>query len=249
MPTVQFRFYEELNDFLARECRGTGFEHEFHRRASIKDMIEALGVPHTEVELILVNGESVDFSYRVHDGDRISVYPMFESLDISPVLRVRRRPLRRPRFVADGHLGRLARYLRLMGFDTLYRNDYGDPELAEISSREERTLLTRDRGLLKRRIVTHGCYLHHDRPRDQLRELFARLDLYALVRPYSRCANCNGVLQDVDKEAIAGRLAPKTRQYYQHFRQCAGCGQVYWQGSHFTRMHKLVEEAARPLCH
>jgi len=249
MSKVQFRFYEELNDFLAPGYRGTGFDHQFDRRASIKDMIEALGVPHTEVELILVNGESVDFSYLVHDGDRISVYPMFESLDISPLLRVRRRPLRRPRFVVDGHLGRLARYLRLMGFDTLWRNDFRDPELAEISSREERTLLTRDRGLLKRRIVTHGCYIHHDRPRDQLRELFARLDLHALVRPYSRCAHCNGLLQEVDKAAIAARLAPKTRRYYEHFRQCIDCGQIYWQGSHFTRMHQLVEETVHPRCH
>lgn len=249
MSIARFRFYEELNDFLPPQYRRTGFEHEFHRRASIKDMIEALGVPHTEVELILVNGGSVGFSYLVQDADRISVYPMFESLDISSLLRVRQRPLRHPRFVVDGHLGRLARYLRLMGFDTLYHNDFHDPELAEISSRQDRILLTRDRGLLKRKIITHGCYIHHDRPRDQLRELFARLDLQALIRPYSRCANCNGLIVDVDKEAVAGRLAPKTRRYYQHFRQCQDCAQIYWQGSHFTRMHRLVEEMARMGCH
>jgi len=118
------RFYEELNDFLPLERRKVDFSHEFQRRASIKDLIEALGVPHTEVDLILVNGASVDFSYIVRDGDRISVYPMFEAFDIQTVSRVRPQPLRVIRFVLDVHLGKLARYLRLLGFDTLYRNDY-----------------------------------------------------------------------------------------------------------------------------
>src|SRR5262249_31383318 len=156
MNRACFRFYAELNDFLPPGRRGVTFTYSFEGSPSIKDLIEALGVPHTEVDLILVNGESVDFAYRVREGDRISVYPVFESLDITPLLRVRPRPLRETRFVLDTHLGRLAAYLRLLGFDTLYRNDAGDDELARISSGEGRILLTRDRGLLKRSQVTHG---------------------------------------------------------------------------------------------
>lgn len=156
MSQCSIRFYEELNDFLPPERRKVCFNHDFQRRASIKDVIEALGVPHTEIELLLVNGDSVDFSYIVQHGDRISVYPLFESFDVQPLIRVRLRPLRTTRFVLDVHLGKLARYLRLLGFDTLYRNDYDDAELASLASAEQRILLTRDRDLLKRAMVTHG---------------------------------------------------------------------------------------------
>ena len=146
--TAEFRFYEELNDFLPENRRKILFPFAFEGTPSVKDSIEALGVPHTEIDLILVNGISVDFGCLIRDGDRISVYPVFESIDITPLVRVHSQPLREPRFVLDMHLGRLARYLRMLGFDTLYRNDYADAELARISSQEYRILLTRDPGLL-----------------------------------------------------------------------------------------------------
>lgn len=241
MSQASFRFYEELNDFLPPERRKTEFVHEFHRRASVKDMIEALGVPHTEVELILVNGQSVDFDHIVRDGERIAVYPVFESFDITEHLRVRARPLRSVRFVLDAHLGTLARYLRLCGFDTLYRNDYRDDELAEISAQQERILLTRDRDVLKRRIVTHGCFIRHDRPRDQLVEVLQRFQLQAAVTPFTRCARCNGLLREVDKTEIADRLEPLTRRHYHRFRQCEDCGRVYWRGSHVAHIERLFE--------
>ena len=241
MAVARFRFYEELNDFLPPERRKTEFDYQFERRASIKDVIEALGVPHTEVELILVNRESVDFGYILHDGDRVSVYPVFESLDVTPLLRLRARPLRTPRFVLDTHLGTLARYLRLLGFDTLYRNDYRDATLARISANEGRTLLTRDRGLLMRRIVTHAYFVRADDPRRQVEEVCARLDLYGLIEPFSRCSHCNGLLQQVDKAQIADQLAPKTRRYYQRFLQCQDCGQIYWAGSHFKHLQRFVD--------
>ena len=170
MAVAVFRFYEELNDFLPARRRKIEFEHHFDRRASIKDMIESLGVPHTEVELILVNGRSVDFSYMVEDGNRISVYPVFESLDVSPLLRLRPEPLRDPRFVVDCNLGRLARYLRLLGFDCLYQNDYTDAGVALISQQQHRIVLTRDRRLLHRKIITHGFYIRASMPREQVRD-------------------------------------------------------------------------------
>lgn len=236
-----FRFYAELNDFLPAEKRQRTFAHCFELSSSVKDMIESLGAPHTEVDLILVNGESVDFSYLVQDGDRVSVYPMFEAIDISPVLRVRPEPLREPRFVLDVHLGQLAVYLRMLGFDTLYRNDYEDAELARISSQEGRTLLTRDRGLLKRNIVTHGYCLRTTQPRQQLVEVLRRFDLLGSITPFLRCLHCNTLLETVDKADISHNLPPKTVQYYNHFRRCPGCGRIYWQGSHFKRMQQFVE--------
>ncbi|MGB5425402.1 MAG: Mut7-C RNAse domain-containing protein [Gammaproteobacteria bacterium] len=242
MSRVQLRFYEELNDFLAPALRKVDITHTFDRRASVKDMIESFGVPHTEVDIILVNGQSVDFSYIVQDGDRISVYPMFESLDVSPLLRLRPAPLRSPAFVLDTNLGRLARYLRLLGFDCLYQNDYDDDTVATIADREQRTVLTRDRALLQRRIITRGYFIREVRPRLQVKEVLARFDLYRLVAPFSRCIRCNGVLQVVDKQSIEERLEPKTRKYFDSFMRCSDCGQIYWQGSHHARSLHLIEE-------
>jgi hypothetical protein len=205
-------------------------------------MIESFGVPHTEVDIILVNGQSVDFSCIVQDGDHISVYPVFESLDVSPLVRLRPVPLRTPAFVLDANLGRLARYLRLLGFDCLYQNDYDDETVAGIADRQQRIVLTRDRALLQRRIITRGYFVREVRPRPQVKEVLARFDLYRLVTPFRRCIRCNGLLQAVDKQTIMDRLEPKTRKYIDTFRTCTACGQIYWQGSHHTRSLRLIEE-------
>ena len=242
MAQVQIRFYEELNDFLAPELRKRAFDHDFERRTSVKDMIESFGVPHTEVEIILVNGQSVGFSHIVQDGDRISVYPAFESLDVTPLIRLRPEPLRIPKFVLDTNLGRLARYLRLLGFDCLYENDFEDAVVAKISSEQQRTLLTRDRALLQHRIITHGYFVRAVRPRLQVPEVLSRFDLYRMIAPFSRCIRCNGALQDVDKATVEDRLEPKTRKYFDTFRICTGCGQIYWQGSHYERSMRLVDD-------
>jgi uncharacterized protein with PIN domain len=242
MATASFRFYEELNDFLPPARRKVEFVHPLPRGTTIKDVIEALGVPHTEVDLILVNGLSVDFSYSVRDGDHISVFPVFEAFDIGPLVRVRPQPLRVSRFIANVHLGKLARYLRLLGFDTLYRNDYCDADIARLASEEKRILLTRDRGLLKHRIVTHGYCVRATQPRQQLREVLMRLDLHRAVHPFQRCMSCNGLLAPVDKAAVLERLQPSTRRYFHRFWNCTGCARIYWQGSHYLRLQQLIRE-------
>lgn len=242
MSVARFRFYEELNDFLEPNKRRVSFDYVFHRRASVKDTIEAIGVPHTEIDLILANSCSVDFSYIVEDGDRISVYPVFESLDISPLMKLRPQPLRRIRFVVDGHLGRLARYLRMLGFDTHYERCMGDAELARVSAREHRILLTRDRGLLKRKIVTHACFIRERDPWKQLQALVIRLDLFRLATPFKRCIECNGLLTRVDKKAIEAQLDPNIRRHFERFNQCSSCARIYWEGSHYQRMQTLVQK-------
>ncbi len=242
MAVAYFRFYEELNDFLPPARRKVEFTHRFDRRASIKDMIESFGVPHPEIELILVNGRSVEFSHIVRDGDRISVYPVFECLDISPLLRLRPAPLRKPRFVVDCNLGRLARYLRLLGLDCVYRNDFSDDDVAAISVMQHRIVLTRDRRLLQRKIINHGFFIRAVQPRDQTREVLSRLDLYGSTRPFTRCTRCNALLRPVEKRRIEHRLEPKTRRYYHQFLQCPDCHHVYWQGSHHSRAQRLIDE-------
>lgn len=245
MIHVTLRLYAELNDFIPREWRHRPFTCRVHPRTTVKDLIESAGVPHTEIDLILVNGESVDFNHVAGDWDRISVYPVFESIDISPLVRVRPAPLREPRFVLDTHLGKLARYLRILGFDTLYRNDYDDDELAGISADERRILLTQDSGLLKRRIVTHGYYVRERAPVRQVVEVLRRFDLAGLVEPFRRCPRCNTLLAPVAKEAILDRLQPRTRAHYEEFWICGTCGRVYWHGSHHQRMQDLIARILR----
>lgn len=241
MATATFRFYQELNDFLPPERRRREFTSPCARAATTKHMIEALGVPHTEVELILVNGESVDFDRQLVDGDRVAVYPRFEALDVTPLLRVREYPLRQTRFVADAHLGGLAHLLRMLGFDTLYDNHFHDDDMVAIAGKEGRILLSRDRELLKRRSVTHGCYLHAQKPEQQLREIVERLDLARSARPFTLCLHCNAPLRPVDKASVLDRLPPRVREHYAHFSACDGCGRVYWEGSHWRNMRRVLD--------
>ena len=243
---AEFRFYEELNDFLPPSQRKRSFRYQCALRATVKQAIEAIGVPHTEVELILVNGESVDFSHLLDDGDRVSVYPQFESIDITPLLRVRERPLRTPRFIADAHLAALARYLRMLGFDVHLDESLGDTQIAELGAGEKRIVLTRDRELLKHRIITHGCYVHETKPRRQLEEIVARLDLLGAMQPFTRCMECNQELTEVDKNDVVHKLPPGTARYYDRFSCCTGCGKIYWPGSHYRRMRALIDELRPP---
>ena len=238
---VTFRFYEELNDFLPPARRKQAFDRHCPPRATTKHMIEALGVPHTEVELVLVNGESVGFDRMLADGDRVAVYPVFEAFDVSPLLRLRQQPLRETRFVADAHLGGLAHLLRLFGFDTLFDNHYPDDEIVQLAAGQGRIVLTRDRGLLKRREITHGCYVRALHREQQLHEVFDRLDLARSARPFTRCLRCNALLRAVDKAAVIDRLPPGIQTKHDRFAACNGCNRVYWEGSHWRRMSGLVQ--------
>jgi uncharacterized protein with PIN domain len=247
MPEASFRFFSELNDFLSTENQRVEILISFNGHETVKHLLEALGVPHTEVDVILVNDISVDFEQRLENGDQVCVYPLCEEMDGEQYTHLHPQPLSESRFVLDGHLGKLASYLRLLGFDALYRNDYDDQELAEISSREERILLTRDRGLLKRGQVIHGYCVRSKSVRDQVVEVLKRFNLTGQAQPFSRCARCNGLLVATSKAEVFDRLEPKTKQFYDDFRVCNQCDQVYWKGSHFRRMetqlHTLLELA------
>lgn len=242
MVTATFRFYEELNTFLPPARRKRAFESACAQNATAKHMIEALGVPHTEVELILVNDESVGFDRLLQDGDRVAVYPKFEALDVTPLLRVREFPLRTMHFVADAHLGGLSHLLRMAGFDTLYDNHYHDSEIAAIAEKENRIVLTRDIELLKRRTITHGCYVHALKSTQQFKEIFDRLDLARSAEPFTLCMHCNAPLHAIDKALVEGRLPPRVRQHYQRFSTCDVCHRVFWEGSHWRSMQTLLNE-------
>lgn len=241
MNTAWFRFYEELNDFLPAGRKKRDFSFSFNGNPAVKDIVESIGVPHAEIDLIIVNGRSVDFKYKLKNDDRVSVYPVFETLDISELTHLRPAPLRETRFICDVHLGRLARYLRLAGFDTVCSNDLTDIQIVTFSLNEKRIILTRDRNLLKNRLVTHGCWIRSAYPREQLKEVIERLDLKQSFRPFTRCLECNENLIPVSKDEVILRLMPQTRKYFNDFIKCPACGRIFWEGSHYEKMRSFLE--------
>jgi len=246
--SAEFRFYEELNDFLPADRRKVSFKQTFQGTPAVRDVIQAIGVPHTAVDLVLVDGRSVDFAHRLAGGERVAVYPQFERLDISPLQRLRPQPLRQTRFILDVHLGKLARYLRMLGFDTLYRSDWSDPEIIDRALRDQRVVLTRDVGILKQKRVTHGYWLRSSQPEDQIAEVIEALDLQGQLQPFTRCLECNGIIQRLPLDRLPESLDPGIAARFEQFWQCGSCHRVYWQGSHYRRMLRAVWRTAVAAC-
>lgn len=242
MKRAEIRFYAELNDFLPPEKKFRTITIDFDVETTVKDLIEGLGVPHVEVDLILLDGESVDFNCKIKDGCRIAVFPVFESFDIGHLTKVRPKPLRDPRFVLDVHLGRLASLLRLLGFDSVFQNNLDDETLANISANQGRILLTRDRGLLKRSMVSRGYCVREVDPEKQLREVVTRFQLSTSARPFTRCPKCNHALREAQSYEIMEKVPAKIMERHQVFRYCDGCDSVYWPGRHVDKLMKLFEE-------
>lgn len=234
MRSAVFHFHGELNDFLLKARRDVEFSHPAGPTDTIKHVIESLGVPHTEVGRIEIGGQPVPSSQQVAEGDRIHVFP-----HAVPVI------LHNPRFVVDGHLGRLAAYLRMLGFDTWYHQLADDEQLAAIAGGEQRLLLTRDVGLLKRREVEQGYCVRSHKPHDQLREISRRYALHAKFMPFSRCMDCNGCLRAVAKSEVADELPPHTRETKHDFSRCPDCRKIFWRGTHYDRMLERIEELSR----
>ena len=235
MFTAYFLFQGDLNDFLPRALKAARLTCTFSPHQPVKHLVEALGVPHLEVGQVLVNGQVVNVSTHLPDGSEVIVSPLKgESVPEGAAI-----------FILDNHLGRLAAMLRMLGFDSLYRNDYQDDELAATAAAEQRILLTRDRRLLMRKIIPRGYCVRQDDPHEQIRAVLRRYDLYQLVRPFQRCLRCNTPLQPVTKAEVLDRLEPLTRLYFDEFQLCPACNQVYWKGSHYERMQELIAELAR----
>jgi len=245
--SAEFRFYEELNDYLPPHRRRTSFKIAFKGRPSVKSMIEALGVPHPEIDLILVNGCSVGFDHPMEEGARVAVYPVFEAFDISPLVRLRPRPLRRTAFILDVHLGKLVRHLRLLGLNCHYDIDLDDSDIVRLSRQEDRIILTRDRRMLQVKAVRHGYWLRSTDPERQIGEVLARFDLGRQIRPFSRCLECNGRIRAVPKDVVAAQLPARTARDYHTFYRCGDCARVYWRGSHHAALTRRIERWRRTL--
>ncbi len=242
MPKAIFRFYEELNDLLPKHRRKTDFAAEFEGKRSVKDMIESLGVPHTEVDLILANGKSVNFSYIIQDGDRISVYPVFESLNIENVTRLRTLPLRKTRFIADINLGDVVRYMRVFGLDVFFDPSLSSLEIITISKAQNRIILTKSKKLLKYKEVSHGILIRPGTTTEQIAHIIGYLDIRDRIKPFSRCLICNSLLENIPKKEIEDRIPPKTKELCDEYAQCRKCDKIYWKGTHYIRMKQVIDE-------
>jgi uncharacterized protein with PIN domain len=248
---ARMRFYAELNDFLPEHRRQRDFTYGFTGTPSVKDTIEAIGVPHTEVDVILVDGKSVDFNHRLEGGERLAVYPVFERCDVSSVTRLRPAPLRETRFIADVHLGTLARYLRLLGFDTAWERDLDDETIIDRAARERRIILTRDKGILKSGNVTHGYWLRATDPEEQLEEVVVALQLTAGIQPYVRCMECNGELEGITRSVAAQSVPLQVFLVYREFKRCRSCGRLLFKCKGFLKylFQRFKEHLIEIKCH
>jgi uncharacterized protein with PIN domain len=242
MRKVYLRFYEELNNFLPVEKRKATFEYFFENTKNVLDVLRDFRISENQVDLILANGASVGAGYFINEGDRISIYPVFESLDISSIQKVHTKPLREPRFILDVHLGKLANHLRMLGFDTLYKNNFTDIELVTLSIEEQRILLSKDRKLIEESGITRGYRIKEKDIRSQLIEVLERFDLYSTVNPFCRCIECNTLLEAIVKEQIIHRLPLKVKELFNDFLFCKMCDRIYWQGSHYIHMKKFIDD-------
>ncbi|KAA3663837.1 MAG: twitching motility protein PilT [Chloroflexi bacterium] len=238
---ISIQFFADLNFFLRSEQRERPFLTLLYPPVTIKHIIESLGVPHTEVEAIVCNGRSIPFTYLAQPDDSFVIYPPSTLPNGIPIVPLREQLTDNPRFILDNHLGKLARYLRLLGFDTLYPRDHlPDAKLAQMAHDQQRVMLTRDRGLLMRNIISHGYCLQTKDGVEQLTAVLRRYQLHGEIRPWTRCLRCNGFLQTVPKTQIIDRLQPKTKRTFNEFQICIDCEQIYWKGSHFEALESLV---------
>lgn len=245
---VEARLYGALRDFLPSKQRDVPLTRLVAVGTTVKDLVESLGVPHTEVDVIVDGASSVSFDHRVADGDRLSVYPPFVDADVAPVIHLMPAVAGNVAFVLDVHLGRLARLLRLLGMDALWRNDLSDTELIDHAVREHRILLTRDRGVLKRSSVEQGYYVRESVSDRQIVEVIHRFCLADEVKPFKRCLECNGLIEPVAKAEVEEKLPPRTRRDYEEFTRCSACGRVYWRGSHYDRLVSRIAAIEKELC-
>lgn len=235
---AQFNFFGNLNDFLSPGDQFKKINISLDGTPGIKDTIESFGIPHTEVDCILVNGDPVMFSYRLQDQDQVLVYPVRMCPDISEMHLLSTPP--EIKFILDVHLGKLARKLRLLGFDSLYKNDYSDEQIMYIAHSQKRIILTRDIGILKHKKVEFGYWVHSTDPDIQIGEIILRFDLCDKIKPFTRCISCNGILSGIPKLVIRDKLKARTREYYHRFSQCSICGKIFWEGSHYEKLKKVI---------
>jgi uncharacterized protein with PIN domain len=241
MVSINVRCYAELNDHLHPEQQFIAFPFFLPPKSTVKKLVDDIGINSDLIDLILVNDRSVDLSYILEENDRVALYPAFETFDISTITKVREHPLRQPKFILDVHLGKLANHLRMLGFDTLYKNDCSNEVLLSYSLNENRILLSKNRILIGNEKLTHAYYVKNKDPRLQLIEVLEHLDLYRLADPFTRCIECNSLLKSIEKEIIFSKIPPLVRNWCNEYQWCNSCNRIYWKGSHYQHMIAFIQ--------
>jgi len=240
---IAIEFSPGLQDLLRHGVKGAAVEYRLERRASIKDIIESLGIPHTEIGAIVVDGKERDFGCIPKPGETVQVSEITAPFDVTRPSLLRPAPLTAVKFVVDVNVGRLAALLRLTGFDAAYHNALGDRRIAGLAHRENRVVLSKDRALLKRSKIQFGRLVRAIHPEQQLVETLQFFGLTGPHRFFSRCLLCNQPLQSVAKAAIIHRLEPKTKKHFDTFKRCPDCDRIYWRGSHYDAMTARLRQA------
>ena len=240
MKKVSVRVYAELNDFLRKDLRQTTVCYSFRGRVTVKEAVESLGVPHSAVDLVLLNSNPAGWNHLLNDGDYLSVYPEFETFDVTGLTLNGRKPLRNTKFIVDAHLGGLARKLRLLGFDSVYEPGIHDDTIIELASSEKRIILTRDKGILRSGKVDHAYFVRNTHTQEQIREVVDKFALKSQFRPFTRCLICNEELNRIESSVAKDLVDQDTLRIFSDFFRCSGCGKVYWEGSHYDRMRNFI---------
>ncbi len=236
MKSITIFFDPAFLRLLPARHRRLEIRYSFEGRPSIKHVLESFGVPHTEIGEIQIRENLAEMGHIIEDGEVYHIFPVRNAAHEDRT----ELPAIAPRFIIDTHLGKLATYLRLFGFDTLYDNQATDEDLARISRQDQRILLTRDRGLLKRKTIIAGFCLVQDDPEDQLRAVIERFGLSTQIHPFTRCLRCNGLFLPIEKKDVAGRVPEQSFKVYQEYWFCQNCNQVYWKGTHFEHMETFI---------
>jgi len=235
----RIKFHGSCRDFLETSACHEWVEYRFDDKPSVKDTIEAMGVPHPEVGGIRVNQAWVGFNYSLADEDVIDVFPSPHESQLLPY-----KPDGETVFLLDVHLSKLARYLRMAGFSCLHQaEDLGDALLAHLSKTHDYILLTRDLGLLKRGDVRYARWVRSTDPYEQFCEIVSHYQLARQFRPFSRCVKCDGNIKDIDKPLVEGLVPNSVFETQVSFRQCAGCEQIYWKGTHYEKIQHIIQQA------
>ncbi|MCU7549032.1 Mut7-C ubiquitin/RNAse domain-containing protein [Chitinophagaceae bacterium LB-8] len=239
--TTFFYFHKSLNDFLSVSKRNSWISYTFHGISSVKDAIEALGIPHPEVDIILVHNLSVDFTYRLKENDHIDVYPILPDHVFPENYSLSKKYIGLDQFVLDVHLGKLGKAMRVLGIDSLMENNFSDQKIAQIAASENRIVLTRDVGLLKHKVIKCGYWIRSQYWEEQLSEVVERFNLRNKMKPFTRCTVCNGIIEPVSKDVVIDQLPLVSKQLFTEFFQCTNCKRVYWKGSHYEHMEEWVK--------
>ncbi|MFC1744959.1 Mut7-C RNAse domain-containing protein [Candidatus Riflebacteria bacterium] len=239
--TAILRFYGELNYFLPDSVWHRPFYYSFYENPTFSDLMDSFKIPPEKIGLLLLDGEVVELSCPLKEGSRATFYPRFQNIDISEEISASKKPVVSPRFILPLNLGKLTKYLRMLGFDSICEPDFIPGKVDVLAMQEGRVLLSRSKKFAARKLYAECYVVKSEQPAIQVREVVNRFNLMPLVKYFQRCLKCNSPLKVMEKSEIYSRLLPYIRKNFNLFFICPGCDRVYWMGTHYKKMKEKIE--------